>query len=75
MNETARSSRGDEAQPEKAESLKENSPGQAMRKQASPWVIDPKQIKPCRGPYRAWMICWTITQGGTAFALGYYLSL
>jgi len=46
-----------------------------MRKQASPWVIDPKQIKPCRGPYRAWMIRWTITQGGTAFALGYYLSL
>jgi hypothetical protein len=26
----------------KAESLKENSPGQAMRKQAPPWVINPK---------------------------------
>ena len=28
-------------------------------------------------PYRAWMICWTITQGGTDFvslALGYCLS-
>jgi hypothetical protein len=53
---TARSSRGDEAQNEKAEtssrnpmqaeSLKDNSPGQAMRKQAPPWVINPKQIKP-----------------------------
>ena len=26
-------------------------------------------------PYRAWKSCWTQTQGGTAFALGYNLAL
>ncbi len=43
-----RSSRREEAQTERAESPTDNSPGQAK----PPWVIRPKEIKPCRGERR-----------------------